>query len=1384
MGLKTRLAKQFGAAAFDACKSDVQRLLREASEAGTELAGLEPRTDAEPETSLLETVAGVGGVVDVGVELEPVLLELPGTEAEPESGPEPGAEAEPEPGAGPGMGVGGEVGGELGLKPVMELDKDSCSSELDRPLELDEPRWYRQHAREWASYSNRQTRTIENAHRIHKANETAVLKRRSKNFYQERLENIKTGVSMNEGIIASLVDKSEYQTDCDHVDIGDNLTIDFTKMKEQSRTESGGNRFLGIRRYEPTMEDRSNAIDARNRAYVLRELVSSEGSYVRSLISLQTSCFVQLQLVEANWSEACRDLVSFYHELVLLQTEFFGTLEDIIARPYLDEAAIIDALGAFVSKTPIPYAQFVSHFDSFTTEIFALLPELKATEKLIMGILIQPVQRVPRYKLFVDRLLKDMSEAIGSRGKLVAIHTALTAVLDKLNEQPRMVELKQWKMPLSSDVSAVPNTVVLIFPKWFRPYAAPYILEMSQLEQLRTEIFEFPNVKEVDLMISKAMKFVQAEQTEINCVLFVDVFAGSCTTHDQLPVVAQLEHLCASSSIKYIALHVPADNATGAILNERQTQTELRRTMQQIVRHLNTLRYRTAVRMLARGPIECERVYEIQTWLGIWGKPTRMPEYCTRNGREIATRPDLTDLPYESDGLWIWLGDWQTSIVDKETDDDGWQYARVMPTQIVVPTTGWQPLQPTGTQAIFVVRRRLFWRFRQRLKALGGFKDKLQTTNWTLARTMQKLHQTLEKLSENDTPLDKPEAWNATAMYPVQQEVRDAAAEIIYSETMDGHKDLAEWFLRRLQTGGDATKLKVLWMLDNLISSYCKRSQRFQSILRLVIARGVAACEHHPQKMISALAVECSRRLSQQVQLPMQTHCSEHDLQRVNRVLQELEQDPLRCQLTQTEQDFLWDFRNEPLVTRKPSMLAKVLLSVPDWEDTEILALAHALPTLWTAQRIADHDGDEDASMLPTAVLLQMLDPQFWDNALHIAGIDSADPTSLVQKACRDRHRAFGPIFEFVVCQLDSLSDSTLSGYMLQLAQVVKHKDLLSSTLPQFLLRRALAAPGTTGHALYWYIRAEMMACLPKSGPITKGQRRASDRNLEAQHDAAAGRAKNMSSFLGLGLILRSYLDLCGERVRQMLLEQEQLVKRLRNVVQVSVNAEDARRELRDIVLPPNGVRLPVLDVYVDKLSVHECRMMSSATKPLLLSFHVCAGKGGILRESFVGHVTAQTRLINRMMEDGVIDEKEKNVMRQRLLCEQAIAMQQLQQNVMEPTPDGLAQMATPIDDTVAVIFKDGDDLRQDGLVLQSFKLMQDLWRSAKLDIPLNAYRTVDLGGEVGMIEVVPDCVPLAKISVDMKTQNSPIRSSISVSSNIAARHRGLVISSSYCYVL
>ncbi|KAK6732115.1 hypothetical protein RB195_016475 [Necator americanus] len=62
------------------------------------------------------------------------------------------------------------------------------------------------------------------------------------------------------------------------------------------------------------------------------------------------------------------------------------------------------------------------------------------------------------------------------------------------------------------------------------------------------------------------------------------------------------------------------------------------------------------------------------------------------------------------------------------------------------------------------------------------------------------------------------------------------------------------------------------------------------------------------------------------------------------------------------------------------------------------------------------------------------------------------------------------------------------------------------------------------------------------------------------------------------------------------------------------------------------------------------------------------------------------------------------------------------------------------------IIFKNGDDLRQDMLVLQVLEVMDSIWKRNQLDCCLSPYPVLPMGTKYGMIGVVPNCSTIFEI--------------------------------------
>jgi phosphatidylinositol-4,5-bisphosphate 3-kinase catalytic subunit alpha/beta/delta len=64
----------------------------------------------------------------------------------------------------------------------------------------------------------------------------------------------------------------------------------------------------------------------------------------------------------------------------------------------------------------------------------------------------------------------------------------------------------------------------------------------------------------------------------------------------------------------------------------------------------------------------------------------------------------------------------------------------------------------------------------------------------------------------------------------------------------------------------------------------------------------------------------------------------------------------------------------------------------------------------------------------------------------------------------------------------------------------------------------------------------------------------------------------------------------------------------------------------------------------------------------------------------------------------------------------------------------------------INIIFKNGDDLRQDMLTLQMLRIMDRIWKSNGKDFRLNTYSCISMEQRLGMIEVVLNAETIANI--------------------------------------
>lgn len=71
------------------------------------------------------------------------------------------------------------------------------------------------------------------------------------------------------------------------------------------------------------------------------------------------------------------------------------------------------------------------------------------------------------------------------------------------------------------------------------------------------------------------------------------------------------------------------------------------------------------------------------------------------------------------------------------------------------------------------------------------------------------------------------------------------------------------------------------------------------------------------------------------------------------------------------------------------------------------------------------------------------------------------------------------------------------------------------------------------------------------------------------------------------------------------------------------------------------------------------------------------------------------------------------------------------------------------------LMLKVGDDLRQDALIMQLLRVMNDLWKREELDMQMMLYDCISTGYERGLLQVVPNANTLANILIDATDKKS-----------------------------
>ncbi len=322
----------------------------------------------------------------------------------------------------------------------------------------------------------------------------------------------------------------------------------------------------------------------------------------------------------------------------------------------------------------------------------------------------------------------------------------------------------------------------------------------------------------------------------------------------------------------------------------------------------------------------------------------------------------------------------------------------------------------------------------------------------------------------------------------------------------------------------------------------------------------------------------------------------------------------------------------------------------------------------------------------------------------------------------------------YAVARLDTMSDDDLEPVLLQLVQTLRFEAYHNSSIARFLLRRALHNR-RVGLALFWQLAAQLS-------------------------DASLGTR--------CGIMLEAYLAACGQGVRRQLDAQAVLIAQLE---QVSDSVKATKAGMRNAALRGALAQLPV---QIAQPAVYDCSVLlgtllpatsfvlDSKQRPLWLEFRNADGQ--TLSGSGVNGARAN---IVQMAEDaGVVAA---SLLKSDTLTSSSAssfpAVTTTTAGSRSNNDSTLIKDCTSsdygaggtIDSThpatvpprtvsVQIIYKAGDDLRQDMMTLQLLRLMDKIWQDAGLDLRMLVYGCVATGPDSGIIEVVSSSKTVASI--------------------------------------
>ncbi|KAF8287326.1 phosphatidylinositol 3-kinase vps34-like [Trypanosoma cruzi] len=304
----------------------------------------------------------------------------------------------------------------------------------------------------------------------------------------------------------------------------------------------------------------------------------------------------------------------------------------------------------------------------------------------------------------------------------------------------------------------------------------------------------------------------------------------------------------------------------------------------------------------------------------------------------------------------------------------------------------------------------------------------------------------------------------------------------------------------------------------------------------------------------------------------------------------------------------------------------------------------------------------------------------------------------------------------YAISLMDRKSDELILRFLLQLVQGVRYD--VREELEQFLLRRALGCWELCS-TLFWYVYVETL--------------------LEKSAETESRRGDERERYTVFLQHLVGTLEEVKPNFLQRIRRQEKLTGVLRNLYRTILR--DPRDRLKRMEFATSLIDSKKCGIHELFSSPSEPRGNKAAdgATPVTLPTHPCFVVENITSNGFHMFKSAKMPMkVPFLVQPECSNNSSMCRTASHAAPENAVASGPCFVPLALPSPD------------VGVIFKSGDDVRQDQLVVQLVQLIDGMLRKDGLDLCLTPYRVMATGTTEGLVEIVPDVVTFQSVQRDI----------------------------------